>query len=106
MAGLPDFTYSLASLAYGTSTIAADGAVSVTVERINATGANITRTLPDASTNQGRFFTIKKTDASAHTVIIACTGADTIDGAATVVLYAQYDSITVVSNGSGWDRIA
>jgi len=50
--------------------------------------------------------TIKKTDASANAVTVDGNGAETIDGSTTVSLAAQWDFITVVSNGTNWIKIA
>ncbi len=68
----------------------------------DATSNNVTITLPAASAAANRPFNIKKIDASANLVILAAAGADTIDGAATVSLTVQYQSLTVVSNGTSW----
>jgi len=43
-----------------------------------------------------------KIDASANAVVIDGAGAETIDGAATQTLIAQYDSLHVVSSGAEW----
>ena len=61
-----------------------------------------TLTLPDASGCIGRQYIIKQLGAGAVTV--ACTGAQTIDGAATMVL-TQFEALSVVSNGVGWDAV-
>ncbi len=47
-------------------------------------------------------YTIKKTDVSANAVTIDGNGAETIDGATTQSLPAQYDSMEVVTNGTEW----
>jgi hypothetical protein len=52
--------------------------------------------------NAGIQYTIKKTDASANAVTIDGFGAETIDGAATKVINTQYESVTIVSDGSNW----
>ncbi len=69
---------------------------------VNATGGNITLTLPQASLSAGLKYNVKKVDASANTVTIDPFGAETIDGAATHVLSAQYQSVRVVCNGAQW----
>jgi hypothetical protein len=82
-----------------------------TILLVNATGGNITITLPDsglvASTKDemGKIYHIKKVDASANTVTIDGYSTQTIDGAATNVITTQYDSITIVSDGSNWHII-
>ena len=52
--------------------------------------------------NAGIQYTIKKTDASANAVTIDGFGAETIDGAATKVINTQYESVTIVSDGTNW----
>lgn len=64
----------------------------------NTSGAN-TITLPTATGAYGMFFVIKNTANT--TVTLATTSAQTIDGASTKSL-TQYQSLTVVSNGTNW----
>ena len=68
-----------------------------------ATGgaSGITITLPTATT-KGQRYTIKKTDSAAGAVTVATTSSQTIDGATTKTLAAQYDRLTVVSDGAAW----
>lgn len=69
---------------------------------ILATGGagGITVTLPAAV--KGSRYLIKKVDAGAGAVTVATTSSQTIDGATTKVLSAQYASVTVVSDGAAW----
>lgn len=69
---------------------------------VTAAGGNRTETLPTAASAKWRKYTIKKTDATANTVTIDADGAETIDGALTVVLTAQWQSVTVQSDGTAW----
>lgn len=69
---------------------------------VDAAGAARTITLPTAASAKWRKYIIKKTDASANTVTIDGDGAETIDGAATQVLAAQYDFIEIQSDGTQW----
>ncbi|SDD23571.1 hypothetical protein [Williamwhitmania taraxaci] len=62
--------------------------------------ASGTITLPTATTIAGRNYTIKNT--STGNVIVATTNSQTIDGAATYTLSAQYKYVTVISDGSNW----
>lgn len=62
-------------------------------------------TLPTASANTDRIITIKKGDAGAFALTVDGEGAETIDGAATVALTSQYDSLTVQSNGTTWHEL-
>lgn len=73
---------------------------------VDASGGPRTITLPTALSARWRKYTIKKIDASANTVTIDAAGAETIDGALTFVLGAQYQTITIQSNGASWDIIA
>ncbi|HSC14498.1 MAG TPA: hypothetical protein VLI71_05235, partial [Gammaproteobacteria bacterium] len=50
--------------------------------------------------------TVKKIDATANAVTIDGDGAETIDGAATQSLPAQWNAKTVQSNGVAWFIIA
>jgi hypothetical protein len=66
-----------------------------------ATGAfNVT--LPTAVGIAGRQYIIKKTDATANAVTVTTTGGQTIDGATTVTISIQWQSKTVVSDGTNW----
>lgn len=73
-----------------------------TVIMADATGGNVTITLPVASGVSGYRFFVKRTDGSANSVSVARSGADTIDGATSQSLSIQYTSLTVVSDGSNW----
>lgn len=68
----------------------------------DATSGNITITLPDAATFKGYYLNIKKVDSSGNIVTIDGNGSETIDGTATKVISTQYDSVTILSNGTGW----
>jgi len=63
-------------------------------------------TLPTAIGCTGRQYTIKRTDASANNTTVATTASQTIDGATTYVLTAQYKFVTVVSDNANWHIIA
>ena len=64
-----------------------------------------TITLPTAVSNAVVRFTIKKVDSAVGMVTIACSGGQLIDGVATKILRTKDESITVVSNGSGWSVV-
>lgn len=68
----------------------------------DSTSAAFQVTLPTAVGNTGRQFVIKRINSGANNVTVGTTSAQTIDGATTYVLINQYQSITVVSNGSNW----
>lgn len=71
----------------------------------NASGGAFTVTLPAAAAAAGRIYTIKKIDSSANAVTVDGAGAETIDGAATRNLAAQYDALLIQSDGSNWHRL-
>lgn len=58
--------------------------------------------LPLASTCEGIRYTIKKVDSSSNAVTISPSGSDTIDGAGSYVISAQFVTVAVQSDGSAW----
>lgn len=62
--------------------------------------SNISVGLPAATTCRGRVYNIKRTTTGSTTVI--ANGTETIDGAATYALAAQWDKVTVQSDGTNW----
>lgn len=74
------------------------------MERVDATSGAITRTLPPVASSKYLEFTITKVDSSANAVTIAEDSGDsnTINGVSSLELSAQYESVTLISNGSAW----
>lgn len=70
--------------------------------KADATGGAFTVTLPTAVGATSKTYTIKRMNAGANAVTVACSGAETIDGSATYSLSSQYASVTVVSDNSNW----
>jgi hypothetical protein len=68
----------------------------------DATGGAITMTLPPAALVSGRIYVFKRINSGANAVIVDPSGAETIDGAATYTLSAQWNSVTIMSNGTAW----
>lgn len=68
----------------------------------NTTSAAFTITLPAAATRNGEPLTITKTNATANDLTIDGNASETINGSATIALSAQYESVTLVPNGSNW----
>jgi hypothetical protein len=67
----------------------------------NASTAALTITLPPAS-KAGMLVHIKKIDSNkAHAVTVSRSGTDTIEGATTKALTAQYQSVTLLAGGNG-----
>jgi hypothetical protein len=69
---------------------------------VNATSGAITVTLPKVAECKGKMIVIKKTDASANAVTVDGNGSETIDGATTNALSSQYDSVSLMSDGTQW----
>lgn len=72
---------------------------------VDASGAARTITLPTAASAKWRVYTVKKIDASANTVTVDASGAETIDGALTVVFTLQWEWIVIQSDGTAWFRV-
>lgn len=89
-------------------TVAANASLTVQDDLVlaDATNAAVTVTLLPASQCQFWKGTVKKIDSSIHHVTLTPTGTDTIDGASSYVLSAQWKSVTVQSNGSGFFVVA
>ena len=85
------------------SIVAGDQSISVVL--VDATSGNRTETLPAASALTGKFYTVKKTDASANTVTVARAGSDLIDGQTSFVLGTRYAAVTLISDGTGWSLL-
>jgi len=70
---------------------------------VDATGGDLTISLPAASAQAGRLVQIKKIDASFHKVVLDADGADLIDGEPTLELLYEDESVPIVSDGlSEW----
>ena len=68
----------------------------------DATGGAITMTLPPAALVPGRIYVFKRINSGANAVVIDPNASETIDGAATYTLSAQWNSVTIMSNGTAW----
>jgi len=68
----------------------------------DATGGAITMALPPAALVPGRIYTFKRINSGANAVVIDPNASETIDGAATYTLSAQWNSVTIMSNGTAW----
>jgi hypothetical protein len=91
----------------GVTTLIASTTVSTTAGTVlaNATSAGFTVTMPTMGTSAGQAYggyniTIFKTDSSANPVTIVPVGTSTLDGAASLVLYSQYESADYRSSGA------
>ncbi len=69
----------------------------------DASLGSITAILPSASVvKKGMGYWLLRSDGSANSVTIATTGGQTINGAGSVLITAQYGSLFVVSTGTNW----
>ena len=69
---------------------------------VDASGGTVTLNLPDATTVNGKVYNFKKIDSSAFQMIIDADGAQTIDDSLTQATSTQYESFTIISDGSAW----
>lgn len=63
---------------------------------------NIAVSLPAAASNEGRNYHVKKIDSSTNIVTIDADSSEVIDDGLTAVLESQYETVTVVCDGSSW----
>lgn len=90
----------LDTLAYAAKTTNYVMAVTDTFIAVTTGGSAITVTLPLASgTAGGKMIIIKKIDSGGGAVTLSGTGGNTIDGAATKSLAAQWSTALLISNG-------
>ena len=74
--------------------------ISDDVNLVTTGASTVTLTLPAVSS--GRKITVKKVDSGVGTVVIQRNSTDTIDGAISKTLYYQYESLTVICDGTNW----
>jgi hypothetical protein len=88
---------------FGNRTITSSSVLSTSdcYVRCNANSGSQSNTLPSAASMSGRMMVFKKIDSSANPVTIS--GDANIDGASSFTLAAQYNAITIYSNGTVWD---
>jgi hypothetical protein len=67
---------------------------------VDASGGPVTITLPTASSNRGRHYTIKKIDSSAN--LVRVLASDLLDGADYIDMTLQYQYMRVVCSGTEW----
>jgi hypothetical protein len=66
----------------------------------DASGGSITVTLPSPS--EASIITVKKTDSSSNSVVIATPSSESIDGGTSLTITGQYVSRELVSDGSDY----
>lgn len=89
------------------SSITADPSPAVvgTFYLADVSGGDFTITLPAASGNSGKRIGVKLITGTANTLTIDGNGSETIDGSITQTLDIQYDSLTLLCDGSNWHII-
>ena len=72
---------------------------------ISTAGSNRTATLPEATAALvGATYTVKKTDSGSGNVSVTAEGDGAIDTGTSVVLYHQFESVTVICRAADvWD---
>jgi hypothetical protein len=98
-AGVFAQTSSLPKMSVGTFRHDVTLSTNTTAANVNAASGNVVVTLPKANTVKGQIFFAGKADASANTVTVTAAAGDTIGGAGTYVLTAQYMDCLLVSDG-------
>lgn len=71
-------------------------------EFVDATTAAQSRYLPSIANNSDKDYCFVKIDVSANAVTIYPAGTDTIEGATSYALAAQYDNVTLAPNNGVW----
>ncbi|HET8587221.1 MAG TPA: hypothetical protein VFM74_05025 [Candidatus Limnocylindria bacterium] len=87
-------------------TVTADTTVNALDEllRVDATAGAVTITLRPSQQPPRRPLRVKKIDDSANAVTIAAADGETIEGASSVTLAAQWDHITLLPGDAGWEE--
>lgn len=72
--------------------------------RADASAGNIVFTLPSvALVTSGTTKTIKKVDATGHTVTVTAAGAELIDDAVSQIISTQWTAMVIVSDATRWN---
>lgn len=72
------------------------------VVEADCTSSNLNFTLPDATTNSGKEFTVIKIDSSSHSFSLITVGGQTISGSSTKTVDTQWAGYKVKSNGTNY----
>lgn len=85
-------------------TTAISGALLTTDDIVaaSAAGGAISLSLPDPVLYRGHTITVKKTDATVNTVTVTPFAAETIDGAASVVIASPQEAVDFYCDGTNW----
>jgi hypothetical protein len=94
------------SLAAGVRTFSGAYTADISDYNLIFTGTSATTlTLPTAAGITGRIYTIKNASSNTSVLTIATTSSQTIDGITTQLLSNTNQSLSVVSNGTGWNIV-
>lgn len=85
-----------------TKTTTYTAALTDSVILCDSSSGAFTITLPTAVGNTGKVFTFKKINAVGNIVTIDGNGSETIDGAATITFFTQWNMRQIISDGSNW----
>jgi len=69
---------------------------------VDASGGAKTISLPSSLLVQGKIYKIVKSESSSNIVTLTLNGVETIEGESNWVLRQEFDSIEIVSGGTGW----
>ena len=92
-------------LSYNVNKVTANYTITSTdtiVESSCGVNTSCTDTLPAASSNKGLELTIFKSDIDTQTLTINPNGSDLINTSTQIVIYAAYNKLHLISDGSGW----
>ena len=87
----------------GVENASSSGAISKGFTGVTTSSSNLTMTLPTSagnSTTTGRKFTIKKVDSGSGNVTVTTATNDKVDDGDSIILYHQFESVTVVDAGT------
>ena len=90
------------SLSQKTTTITSATTLDNTHNIILCNTGSYTVTLPAASSNTNRVYTIKNIDTDGDNITIDGNASETIDGSTTYVLSTYNQTITIATDGSNW----
>ena len=91
--------------AYDAITVTTGQGIAHDVVLADASASAVTLVLIPAAQFFDREMRIKKIDTSANKVLLATSGAEKIDGTATVTIAAQYDVMRLISDGMNWYKM-
>ena len=69
---------------------------------VDASGGDVTVTLPAAATSKGKRYTVKKNDTSINSIILDANASEEIDNSTTFSFNTYLQSCTLVCDGTRW----